>query len=996
MDVLEYIKKMQEMYGDDVITTADKLEKPPKTVIREIFEDFNARNPKADGGQLVAPSVDGSRPGYQGKETKKSISPIAQARRETFAAKGDPGESFRKAVKDFTATSGPGTGSVFDDPAAIDIVKAELNRIKKQRNNKNLFEWSEKSDWYKKLQKRLNPNTEKGLNREFTNKLINKVVDEFFPGAYHGKDAIKNFRNDMVVKSFIQHLKSKGEFDGLEKFDPVLKQFMAPPKKKTPNNFEYIHRSWNDWRDGKFEVEGIDRAKLKEELKARNIDYDETIGKWKPGQKHLKTVTKIKQLKTLNSFNNRFTKKTPEEVRALFLKEHPGANFDLRVDELTQLKRNGVYISGSTTETPIKGIEQGDRASWLKKAYGRQFKGNYSRIINVADTLNDPNFEGGKFYNPEAAERLYNAADKFFGPKGIIRKSAVGDAEHALARSFDFLNPDRQLAINSIVSGDLNQFKKNLFDVPVKRYFDEYNNPNTTKARRVELKSLIEERKKVMNALTGGQKSGIVAGDIVNFRYGPNKITATSSVKPIDILFKQGKFNIDDYIKRGNKYTEAFQTAAKKLNLLDETGRLVRDPGFGSLEPIKADSPLYEKVTAFQKNLENKKFGRVADVVVKASKDGGFGEAVQAICRKKKAKGGRIFLSNGSGCPAAKDDPKGFLKSVSDNPQLAKFLKSSPGKKAMTLAARVSGNVLNPSTLIGGEVAFVLGDGLNNFASGLDLAESFDRAFVFADFGKFEENLINQAKKLGYDDNQLNLLQQTININKLDNRKRKLEYGLDKDKLDMSGLTSDATMGFENRLVDTNKNLNDTIVNYLGTLDKMGFDSNKAADQDTGFTYLDNVFKKRTQDQLVKDFEDRKRQVDPTQTPFGDFISPVFDLGSYTQPLKFAADIVNPFTKDVPFLSKRQQEAKKLKEMSEEELDAYNKARGFTIEDIQQGTSPQIRPLMDYLGTDVTGQGFGSMFLAGGGLANLTNTIPPKSGPMSQGLRSLYNNGRKL
>ena len=34
--------------------------------------------------------------------------------------------------------------------------------------------------------------------------------------------------------------------------------------------------------------------------------------------------------------------------------------------------------------------------------------------------------------------------------------------------------------------------------------------------------------------------------------------------------------------------------------------------------------------------------------------------------------------------------------------------------------------------------------------------------------------------------------------------------------------------------------------------------------------------------------------------------------------------------------------------------------------------------------------------LAGGGLANLTNTIPPKSGPMSQGLRSLYNNGRKL
>jgi hypothetical protein len=179
----------------------------------------------------------------------------------------------------------------------------------------------------------------------------------------------------------------------------------------------------------------------------------------------------------------------------------------------------------------------------------------------------------------------------------------------------------------------------------------------------------------------------------------------------------------------------------------------------------------------------------------------------------------------------------------------------------------------------------------------------------------------------------------------------------------------------------------------------MGFDSKKAADQDTGFIYLDNVFKKRTQDQLVKDFEDRKDQVNPTQTPFGDFISPVFDLGSYTQPLKFAADIFNPFTKDVPFLSERQREAKKLREMSEEELDAYNKARGFTIENIQQGTAPQIRPLMDYLGTDVTGQGFGSQFLAGGGIAKLAGIDqgpPPESGPNSQGLPGLLKRVRNL
>ena len=404
----------------------------------------------------------------------------------------------------------------------------------------------------------------------------------------------------------------------------------------------------------------------------------------------------------------------------------------------------------------------------------------------------------------------------------------------------------------------------------------------------------------------------------------------------------------------------------------------------------------------FLTNLDKNKFRRVSTVLINAAKEGGFGKAVQQICMRKKAKkGGRMFLSNGSGCPAADQDPKGFLKSVSDNPQLAKFFKSGTGQKLAGAAARVTGNVLNPTTLIGGEVAFVLGDGLNNFASGLPLDESFDRAFIFSNFGKFEKNLMNKARELGYDDNQLNLLQQTININKLDNRRKKLGYGLDVGERDPSALTSDATMGFEDRLVNTNKNLDDSVQNYIGTLDKMGFDLNKDSSYDVGFRYLDNVFKKRTQDQLIKDFEDRKRQVDPTKTPFGDFISPVFNLGSYTQPLKYGLDIINPFTKDVPFLSEQQQEAKKLREMSEEELDAYNKNRKFTIEDIQQGTSPQIRELMDYLGTDVTGQGFGSQFLAGGGIAGLSGGVDEgpqrrSMNPDSQGLSGLLKRGKKL
>ena len=51
VDILEYIRQMQEMYGEDVITTADKLEKPPKTVVREMFQNA-FKNNKADGGRI--------------------------------------------------------------------------------------------------------------------------------------------------------------------------------------------------------------------------------------------------------------------------------------------------------------------------------------------------------------------------------------------------------------------------------------------------------------------------------------------------------------------------------------------------------------------------------------------------------------------------------------------------------------------------------------------------------------------------------------------------------------------------------------------------------------------------------------------------------------------------------------------------------------------------------------------------------------------------------
>jgi hypothetical protein len=431
-----------------------------------------------------------------------------------------------------------------------------------------------------------------------------------------------------------------------------------------------------------------------------------------------------------------------------------------------------------------------------------------------------------------------------------------------------------------------------------------------------------------------------------------------------------------------NKFTKDGILKVLKEGTFDPSQKNVIDTIIKGTAPIREDvlvqgtkfdqSELDMAKQKFLTNLDKNKFRRVSKVLVDAAIDGGFGEAVQKICMRKKAKkGGRMFLSNGSGCPAADQDPKGFLKSVSENPVLKKFFTSNAGQKAATTAARVTGNVLNPSTLIGGEVAFVLADGFNNFSKGMDLAESFDRAFIFKDFKQFDKNIMEQAQNLGYDQNQLNLLNETININRLDNRKRALEYGLNNE----TPGSEDLTMGFTQRLADTKNQLDKSVSNYIGSLDKMGFDLMKDSSYDVGFRYLDNVFKKRTQDQMLKTYDKRKRQVDPTSGTLGNILDPILDVGAYTQPFKFAADVVNPFTKNVPLLSDRQREAKYLREMDPRELYLYNKQRGFTLDDIEAGTSPQIRQVMDQLGGATTGQGFFQQFKKGGRAGFKTGSV---------------------
>ena len=862
---------------------------------------FNFRKEFQDGGMLVQPSDDGSRPGY--KEDYPNVYKNKQGNYVYRSGKGD-NEIYRSGFKTQKAASKWGKKEFVKKFALPNkfVNAAELSEILDVGSKKGsgmaspLFERADRPKYLLQEARKILGSYQAGKNDFFrapTKKEI-AYLKKYSQSPVITEGLAKNVQIILNSKAIMNDLTGKNKGGAkLPAFNKMIQVF-----KKNGLNISdaqitnalqkaaYVLRGDVYQSDVKFDIDKNTGRFIVKELEKLPFDNQYARGIYK----HALNEIRLELGETagnLESFKRNFRKKLPDG----FLKKH-----NLNVNEVFSVR-----ASANNKSFPYAYFVDVIDADLNKKDL-RSFHGALSKAQkNLNDKINDIRAGKGKY------DEAVDIVNKFQETRGKFKNTIETNY------------PNKNFNLADIVLGKESEIVKQNMKIPENVY----------------------------------------------------------SKKLLTKWADQGLDIAKDAKSRGFVMTGADSPTVYTAKDLSSTGKI-------DLNAAK------EK---FLTNLDKNKFRRVSTVLINAAKEGGFGETIQKICMRKQAKkGGRMFLSNGSGCPAADQDPKGFLKSVSESPGLKKFFTSSTGKKLAGAAARVTGNVLNPTTLIGGEVAFVLGDGLNNFASGLPLDESFDRAFVFGDFGKFEKNLMNKAKELGYDQNQLNLLQETMNINKLDNREKKLKYGLDNE----TPGSEDLIMGFSERLADTKNQLDNSVQNYIGTLDKMGFDLNKDSTYDVGFRYLDNAFKKRTQDQLVEDFKDRERQVDPTKTPFGNFISPVFDLSSYTQPLKYGLDIINPFTKDVPFLSEQQQEAKKLRDMSQEDLDIYNKNRKFTLEDIQSGESPYTRQLMDYLGTDVTGQGFGSQFLASGGIASLTKTIPPESGPTPHGLPYVYNNVKKI
>ena len=132
-DLQQKIIELMDLFDDEVVTTADKIDRPQRALDREAIDDFMKRNPMAGGGMLVQPSVDGSRPGYAkdyAKEEEKITGEFA----------GDPLLKIKSREVDLRAMENERKEEEGQERLNLDKMKAMMN----QENQEAKLEQNEK------------------------------------------------------------------------------------------------------------------------------------------------------------------------------------------------------------------------------------------------------------------------------------------------------------------------------------------------------------------------------------------------------------------------------------------------------------------------------------------------------------------------------------------------------------------------------------------------------------------------------------------------------------------------------------------------------------------------------------------------------------------------------------------------------------------------------------------------------------------------------------
>ena len=705
-NILNYIEQMKGMYEGPRITAqeprnmdqaalVDELEPgalkdemkgnfdPSQETHEEYLRRINLERPfnMAEGGQLVAPSVDGSRPGYQGpgkgspgvpKHYKTEMSQlytpevrqkILETRKRKFQ-KTDPLGKRLQWIAD--------NGKNYDSP--LEMKKAYEKYFKHKIGTKAdaLFYTVEgglgvtkklgvdnaevliKRIYLDQIDNLINPSKQKRGVVSFTKrfsedelfkasiiqnnpKVRNKFIDLF---ADINKNA-GTYAAELGPEEMVLKLKSKGGYllDGYEKggFDFL---FSYPRPGAPEQTIGGVHR-------------GITRNTL--------INAGVPVEHIKSFQLVRKPLESIEEVLRKVSTNPNYAKKvwgvgsgTSQKIASQL------NNFLEGQKEARKIVRDldNMFIKGQMNKEGYTGTVD----SYLKTDAGKKSSYNFTKVF------------GGVQFDHTLAK--------------------------SIGRDYKYL-PRNYLLKGQFTTGKFNRIKKDIFDLPLIEMLKKH---EEGKISGTKIKEFIDD----FNKKTGGYAD-------FTFDEKLGKIVYPQEKKVIyDLSRYSNPEAVAKELERNIKMTmsDAFQKGYRGIISEEDL------KGFRSKEAKQIGSSFQEIVT------NSKRGGALLthDILSKGK--------FKPKCKTKFSSGGGGFC----GKAFAEAYPQEFLQEVMKDPQMAKYLKSkealTAGRSILNSAAKF-GRWGNPLTIVGGEAWYSTLAGINEFGKGKSLAESVNEGLWF-------------------------------------------------------------------------------------------------------------------------------------------------------------------------------------------------------------------------------------------------------------------------
>jgi hypothetical protein len=495
------IIELMDLFDDEQVTTADKIDRPQQALDREAYSDFMKRNPMAGGGMLVQPSADGSRPGYATDET------IKQALIDKRKVENITEETLNKFRK------------------IIDNIKIKENKILGQ-NVKHLPQ-DVTVDKLSKLK-----NLPEGYKRPAITKSVFKMILN-----ERGIKTYDNYRTEKIVKVLNNHLdKNKGDILSIKPSaaSELLPEFkVTAPKGGQGNSIINTYRNF---------IAGGERIGQRS-----GIPVPETIG-GKPiseivteldqnfldvkGGRARGNFTVFEETKLLDEIANENPKVKALDLKRLY-EEAGGTNFKQRLLGLIPAKTGSGYTKESVRKGGInilekvqEGVISNSLPESLKSAYNTYASGfNQGRFLAEADKFRKS--------NPELAYRFVNAANIVAGKARRIGLTGAG--EHALPiSSIKTANApvETLLQIDAYVDPEINNWKAKNFDEAI---FSP-NNGLAVRYKKAKGKEKIAIKNEIISRLNFMKSKAPELMKNVKFNFTNGIFTASSTTKAIDKL----------------------------------------------------------------------------------------------------------------------------------------------------------------------------------------------------------------------------------------------------------------------------------------------------------------------------------------------------------------------------------------------------------------------------------------------------------------------------